>query len=287
MKNKKADTFHAALQTPMSAKRLVLSLFGALDDATLPIAKLIVGAGVFGIEESAVRMAANRLVNEGVLSLVERGWYGISVQGETLYEASRAWQKQNERLGDWTGEWVVVHIAHLGRSDRQALRRRNRAFVLCGFAELESGLWVRPNNLTLSIVALRAELVKLGLGEDAVVFRAAELIHPHSDPFPDLWDRNALETSYNSALVAMQESESTLDSKPLDAAAREVHEIGASVVSVLTHDPLLPEPFVDTSLRRKVYDAMLSYDALGKAIWEELFSSTRTGDSSAVANKLC
>ncbi len=258
----------------MSAKQLVLSLFGALDDATLPISKLIVGAGVFGIEESAVRMAANRLVNDGVLSSLERGWYGISDQGETLYEASRAWQIQNERLGDWTGEWVVVHVAHLGRSDRQALRRRNRAFMLCGFAELETGLWVRPSNLTLSTVALRDELVKLGLGDGSVVFRAVELIHQQSDDFPALWDRNALETSYHSALAAMAESESTLESRPLEAAAREVHEIGSSVVSVLTHDPLLPEPFVDTSLRRKVYDAMLSYDALGKSIWEELFAET-------------
>jgi len=283
MKNEIADTFQTALQTPMSAKRLVLSLFGALDDATLPIAKLIVGAGVFGIEESAVRMAANRLVNEGVLSLLERGWYAISVQGETLYEASRAWQKLNERLGDWTGEWVVVHVAHLGRSDRQALRRRNRAFKLCGFAELENGLWVRPNNLTLSTGDLRTELVKLGLGEGAVVFRAVELIHPHSGTSPDLWDRNALETSYHSALAAMAESESTLESRPLESAAREVHEIGSSVVSVLTHDPLLPEPFVDTSLRQKVYDAMLSYDALGKSIWEELFASTRSGDNQAIS----
>tara|TARA_R110001599_G_scaffold346479_1_gene571851 strand:- start:6548 stop:7405 length:858 start_codon:yes stop_codon:yes gene_type:complete len=283
MKNGTPDTFQTALQTPMSAKRLVLSLFGALDDATLPISKLIVGASVFGIEESAVRMAANRLVNDGVLSSLERGWYGISDQGETLYEASRAWQKQNERMGDWTGEWVVVHVAHLGRSDRQALRRRNRAFMLCGFAELESGLWVRPNNLTLSTGGLRAELVKLGLGEGAVVFRAAELIHQHSDAFPDLWDRNALESSYHSALAAMAESASTLDSRPLDVAAREVHEIGSSVVSVLTHDPLLPDPFVDTSLRQKVYGAMRSYDALGKSIWEQLFAETTQWQENASA----
>ena len=43
------------------------------------------------------------------------------------------------------------------------------------------------------------------------------------------------------------------------------------MVSMLTHDPLLPESFVDTALRREVYDAMLSYDVTGKRIWVDLF----------------
>ncbi len=267
------NAFLKTLKTPFTAKRLVLSLFGALPDETLPISKLIVGASVFDIEETAVRMAANRLVNEGVLSSRDRGWYGIGEQGKTLYEASRTWQRQNDRLRDWTGDWICVHVAHLGRSNRQSLRARHRAFVLCGFAELEKGLWVRPSNLSLTAEELSNELEKLGLDEGAVVFRGTELIHRDLDAIRRLWDRKALESSYRSALTAMASSEAKLGSKPLAAAAREVHEIGAAVVSVLTHDPLLPESFVDAPLRLEVYDAMLSYDALGKSIWFDLFSA--------------
>lgn len=269
--SKSQNAFLKALKTPTTAKRLVLSLFGALHDETLPISKLIVGASVFGIEETAVRMAANRLVNEGVLSLRERGWYGIGERGKTLYEASRTWKRQNDRLRDWAGDWFCVHVAHLGRSDRQVLRARHRAFVLGGFAELEKGLWVRPGNLSLSTKALSDELQKLGLDEGAVVFRGTELIHHHIDAIHSLWDRKALESSYRSALNAMANSEAKLATKSLAAAAREVHEIGAAVVSLLTHDPLLPEAFVDASLRLDVYDAMLDYDLIGKSIWVELF----------------
>lgn len=272
---KKTNGFVDALNTPMSAKRLVLSLFGALDDVALPIPKLILGARVFGIEESAVRVAANRLVSEGVLSAEERGWYGISEKGEPLYEASRAWQRQDERLSDWDGGWFCVHVSHLGRSDRKALRARNRALMLGGFAELEDGLWVRPSNLSVTTDALADELIRLGLGEGAIVLRAADLIHQRSDAIGDLWDRRGLEASYRSALKAMADSEAGLASKPQEAAAREVLEIGSSVVSVLTHDPLLPDRFVDTALRRSVYDTMLQYDALGKSIWETLFNETR------------
>lgn len=270
--SKTQNAFLKALETPTTAKRLVLSLFGALDDESLPISKLIVGAGVFDIGETAVRMAANRLVNQGVLSLRDRGWYGIGEQGKALYEASRTWQRQNDRLRDWTGDWICVHVAHLGRSNRQALRARHRAFVLCGFAELEKGLWVRPSNLSLTTKELSYELEKLGLDQGAVIFRGTELIVNNTDGMHALWDRKALESSYQSALGAMARSEAELSSKPLAAAAREVHEIGAAVVSLLTHDPLLPESFVDASLRLAVYDAMLSYDVIGKSIWVDLFN---------------
>ena len=269
--SKSQNAFVVALKKPTTAKRMVLSLFGALPDESLPISKLIVGASVFGIEESAVRMAANRLVNEGVLSSLDRGRYGIGEQGKTLYEASRTWQRQNDRLREWTGDWICVHVAHLGRSNRQALRARHRAFVLCGFAELEKGLWVRPSNLSLTTDELSNELEKLGLDEGAVVFRGTELIHRDIEAIHSLWDRKALESSYRAALTAMASSEAKLNSKQLPAAAREVHEIGAAVVSLLTHDPLLPDSFVDTSLRLDVYDAMLSYDVIGKSIWVELF----------------
>eukprot|EP00439_Symbiodinium_sp_Y106_P088361 s1_g897.t1 len=256
----------------MSAKRLVLSLFGALDDEALPIPKLILGGNVFGIEESAVRVATNRLVSDGVLSLQERGWYGIGEGGEPLYEASRAWQRQDNRLVDWDGGWFCVHVSHLGRSDRKALRARNRALMLGGFAEFKEGLWVRPNNISLATDTLADELRRLGLDADAIVLRAEDLIHPQSESIGSLWDRRELEASYSAALKAMEASEAALASKSQAAAAREVLEIGSAVVSVLTHDPLLPNGFVDTALRRSVYDAMLRYDALGKSIWETLFA---------------
>lgn len=276
--SKRANAFLKALKTPVTAKRLVLSLFGALPDETLPISKLVVGGSVFGIEETAVRMAANRLVNEGVLSLQDRGWYGIGEHGKTLYEASRSWQRQNDRLREWTGDWICVHVAHLGRSNRQALRARDRAFVLFGFAELEKGLWVRPGNLSLSTEKLANELKKLGLEEGAVVFKGTELVLPDIDAIHSLWDRKVLESGYRSALTAMARSEAKLDSKRLTVAAREVQEIGAAVVSLLTHDPLLPEYFVDASLRLDVHNAMLSYDVIGKSIWIELFSERVSGE---------
>ena len=271
------DAFHQALNIPMSAKRLVLSLFAAFDDGKLPIARLITAGSIFDIEDAAIRMAIKRLVNDGVLSVEDRGWYGIGERGKTLYEATRAWQILNDRVKEWAGDWFCIHVAHLGRSNRQAVRAHQRAFTLYGFAELEQGLWIRPDNLILSTHELATELIKVGLDKRAIIMRVNELVDQQIERVEQLWDRKALEGSYRSGLAAMKESAAKVGDKPQTASAREVLEIGSSVISVLTHDPLLPESFVDTDLRNQLYTAMLSYNTLGKDIWIALFDGLETG----------
>ena len=42
------------------------------------------------------------------------------------------------------GDWIAVVTGHLGRSEKSALRARQRALTLKGFAEVRPGLVVRP-----------------------------------------------------------------------------------------------------------------------------------------------
>lgn len=280
-----SNKFIEAFHIPMTAKRLVLSLFAALNEHSLPISRLITGAEIFGIEEAAVRVAINRLVKEKLLSSIERGTYFVGDNGKVLYEASRAWERQNEKLLEWNGNWFCVHTSHLGRSDRKALRQRLRAFRLWGFAELEEGFWVRPANLALSCEQLAIELKELGLGDEAVILLASELLSKNSRFADGLWDRQHLEKSYVTALDAMSHSQSKLKSLPLFEASREVFEIGAAVVSVLTDDPLLPPEYVDADLRRQVHSSMLEYDSLGKVIWNSLFEEIEQAGRSEMVPK--
>ncbi|MEL7446137.1 MAG: PaaX [Pseudomonadota bacterium] len=275
--------FEAALQSPMSAKQLVLSLFAGLDDSRLPISSLIAGAEAFDIEASAVRVAVNRLTKESVLHPTERGVYSIGEAGRVLYDATLAWRKIGDRVRDWDGGWFGIHTAHLGRTDRKAVRARDRALRLSGFATLEDGLWIRPDNLSTTLLELSADLTALGLSRRAVLFRSDELIHDQSMTIPELWNRKDLEANYRAGLAQISASEARLNALPPAKAAREVLQTGSAVIDVLTHDPLLPDALVDTGLRGDLLQAMLSYDVKGKAVWATFFETIDASQISATA----
>ena len=75
-------------------------------------------------------------------------------------------------MSGWSGAYCAVHTGALGRSDRTALRRRERALSLLGFRELAPALSVRPDNLVAGLDGVRERLRKLGLEPQAPVFLA-------------------------------------------------------------------------------------------------------------------
>ena len=154
-----------------------------------------------------------------------------------------------------------MHTAHLGRTDRKALRSRLRAFSLGGFKELEDGLWLRPDNIALTLHEIGRELNDLGLERSAVLFHASDFVHTSQEPVQTLWDREAIEQSYQAALSAMAESRATLEAKPLHLAAQETLRLGLAVVTSLDHDPMLPDKFDDTDLRSSDNQSMIDYHA--------------------------
>ena len=145
-----------------------------------------------------------------------------------------------------------------------------RALRLYGFAQAEAGLWVRPDNLRLSLADLRAALVRIGLQADALLVTINETALPNGMNWRDLWSTDALKARYESAIAAMQASRKAAVGLSSDAAAKETLLIGQSVIRTINLDPLLPEEIGDATLFRQMVSEMEDYDRFGRTCWDKI-----------------
>lgn len=274
MDRERKNRFLAECARPITAKQVVLSLLGSQSMQSLSSSDLMKAAYVFDIEPTSMRMATSRLVKTGILSSPDRGRYTIGPAGAGLDEVSRDWVKMDQRTTPWDGAWITVHLAHLGRVDRAAVRQRERALVLHGFAKAEHGLWVRPGNLAAPLGDLAKRMTSLGLEASSIFQKSSEIIGKFVTQPHELWDRETIETGYESALHAMQKSLSDLDGKNLKDRAEESLRIGSATIRLLTFDPLLPETLINTALREEVHRTMLSYDDAGQRAWSDYLSAS-------------
>lgn len=251
-------------------KRLVLSLLSSPELKEIGARECVKWGRLFDIDPTAMRVALGRLVKAGFLRSVVRGRYAIGDRGRVLSETARRWVSAEERVGAWDGCWLMVHTAHLGRRDQSALKLRDRALQLVGFAELRSGLWCRPANYRESSAETRARLRELGLAEEAIILRADSLLLEPRE-LAALWPRNALEDAYAALTQAMTDSMARGDADDTDAGkealARETFLLGEAVIRQINGDPLLPDAMVDVAARRKMHETMVAYEAFGRDAW--------------------
>ena len=266
------------LQEPPTAKRLVLSLLSAPELDEVSVRELARWGELFAIDGAAMRVAIGRLVKAGLLRTSRRGVYRIGARGEALSLTARSWRVAEARVVPWSGDWLIVHSDHLGRSNRSVLRSRERALNLEGMRPLQSGLWVRPANYSEPLEATRDRMLSLGLEPEALVLRVRELIGAGLEDLNGLWPREALEKDYLVFTAAMAESAARLSELELDDAARETFVLGEAVIRLINADPLLPEQFVDVKARGELIAGMMTYDSLGQSVWERF---RRVGDSAA------
>jgi phenylacetic acid degradation operon negative regulatory protein len=264
-----------APQHAPTPKRLILSLLSAPGYESVAIATLIAWGQLFDIEPAATRVAVGRMVKQGLLASRSRGLYNIGPRGQLMATTAARWMHAEQRVDRWRGDWLLVHAAHLGRSDKPALRLRERAFRLNGFAEWVGGLWCRPANLRESAGQIRERLLSLGMEREAVLVRTAETPGLSAKALSGLWPREALEAGYRGAIGAMNQSLARLATLDTRQAARETFIIGEAVIRRINSDPLLPEAMVDTAARRSMVDHMLKYNAAGQAAWRALDREAR------------
>src|SRR5688500_11921990 len=157
-----------------TAKRIVLELLTAADSHEGSIANLVAACEVLGIDEGNVRVAVTRLVAAGTLEPAGRGEYRLGAQSRALTAQVTSWRELEKTVRRWDGGWACVQLGDLGRTDRSALRERERALKLHGFRELSRGFAVRPDNLVGGVDALREKLSALGVESRALVFCASD-----------------------------------------------------------------------------------------------------------------
>lgn len=256
---------------PPQPKQLILNLMLAAEANTLSSREAVAACALFGIRENSVRVTLVRLGSEGLIEAAGRGTYRLGPQATELADELAGWRDSAARVTEWSGAWIMAGTGALGRSDRAALRIRERALALLGFCELEPTLYVRPANLAGGTESVRERLHRLGLEAEAAVFTATDLGRARDDKARQLWQGAALNKGYRSMQKKLETWLQHAHALEADAAARECYLLGNEAIKKLVFDPLLPAPLVDTEARRSFIDSVLKFDAIGHQIWRHLF----------------
>lgn len=261
-------------------RTLILSLMlgtEARGATELKARELLAACALFGLSENTVRVALARAVAAGLLVTPSRGCYALGPEARPVAQEVSRWRRTEALVTEWMGKWIAVHVGATGRSDRTALRARERAFGLLGFAEFERGLHLRPDNLIGGAPALRARLrALLPSGTEAGTLFVLDGLEAQDEQHArSLWDTDALNTTYRDTTARLSTWLDGAHSLPLDRAAREIFEIGHDAIRQLMYDPLLPAPLVDTQARAQFARAVARNDDIGKAIWQHVLSTAR------------
>ncbi len=261
-------------------RSLVLSLIlgaEARGDAALGVRELIAACALFELPENNVRVALARAVAAGQLSTPRRGAYALSAQSRPLADEVGRWRSLEDQIVEWRGDWLAVHVGATGRSDRPALRARERAFGILGLAEFERGLHLRPDNLAGGVASLRerlAHLVPQGT-ELGTVFVLGGLATTDAQRAAALWDAAALNAHYRDGTARLSAWLEGARALPLERAARESFELGHAAIRSLVFDPLLPAPLVDAAARSRFIKTVARFDDAGKAVWQRFLKRVR------------
>jgi phenylacetic acid degradation operon negative regulatory protein len=256
-----------------SPKNLILDLMLALGDKPMLAREAIAACALFRITENSLRVTLARLSAVGLIEVSGRGTYRLGPAALDLAGDVATWRTLEQRLRPWQGGYIMVHSGALGRSDRMALQRRERALHMVGFMPLERGLHIRPDNTERHVDDVRQRLYKLGLDREAPVFAASSLDPVHEAKAQHLWDGAALTQSYTRRRNDLEAWLLKAAQLPLDVAARESFMLGGAAIHQLVFDPLLPEPLVDTGARHAFIQTVQRFDEAGRTIWRRFFES--------------
>lgn len=263
------------------ARHLVLNLLLGTAHRRLSAREAVASCALFGIRENNVRVALARLAAGGMIESVERGQYRLGPKAAGLAGDVSSWRDVETRVRDWDGGWIAVHVGALPRSDRALRRIRERALALLGLRELDAGLFVRPDNLSGGVDALRDRLARLGLGAEAAVFVAHSFDDERRRRAECLWDAATLDRGYRETRAALEGWLSRWSAGtpplPIEAAARESFVLGNDAIRQLVFDPLLPAPLVDVDARRAFVDAVRRFDGVGHSIWRRFLLGATGG----------
>jgi phenylacetic acid degradation operon negative regulatory protein len=251
-----------------SAKSLILDLLSTLRrGSAMPVGALVEAGALFGISANNMRVSVTRLLAAGQIARDERGRYALGDTWRPIGQRVRSWRNLQGRTRKWNGSWVGVHVTSAARTEQ---RGRERALRLLGFGQLRPTLWVRPDNLTHTVAALRAELTSLGLPDGDLVFGLRELDPASEARARGLWDIDALRNTYRKLLVELDASAKRLGRLGGADAMVESFLLGGRAVRELVLDPLLPESIYPGKEREALVERLRRYDQLGRLAWARL-----------------
>jgi len=200
----------------MTARSVVLSVLLGAHPAWATASELIRLTADFEIKETTLRVALTRMVGAGDLI---RSADGYRLSDRLLARQRRQDEAMRPRSRAWRGDWHVVVVTSVGTDARTRAAQRASMYRK-RFSELREGVWMRPDNLDLDLVADVADRVRvLTARDDAPEQLAAQL-----------WDLPAWAEAGHRLVDEMAEA--------TDIPGRFV--VAAAIVRHLLTDPMLP-----------------------------------------------
>lgn len=259
------------MKTKMNARDLIINLLIGLQGGEISIKQIIVAARLFSISENSIRVAVTRLSSEGVIESIERGIYQFTAQSHEWADAMLNRKRGMKPTKKWNHQYLAVFTGVLGRVDRTALNRRERALKHYGFKELEQGIYIRPDNLAMSFDEIFLELQHAGLEASAKICQINHFDAVTLASIATLWSTQTLNQNYEKYSQMIQNWLATVEQLDLDAAARESLLLGRQTISLLMNDPLLPEDFVDVQRREQFAQSVQQLDQTGLEFWRRFY----------------
>lgn len=270
-----------------NARILIMDLLFADPEIVIHTKQFVIAAQLFGITENNIRVALTRLSSEALIESAGRGIYRLTEGAKEISEPVAHRAGGLKLTTKWAGDYMAVHTGSLGRADRTALKRRERTLRLSGFRELQSDLFIRPNNLAESFESTRTHLIKNGLDASVVMFVATQFDEQSAIGMNALWDKEVLNVRYKKISQQIQSWFNIVDQLELGVAARESLLIGRQAIPLMMTDPLLPEPFIDSALQQQFFNDVKRLDLKGHQLWQELNNQILlTNDINGVNKKL-
>lgn len=131
----------------MTARSVVLSVLLGAHPAWATASELVRLTADFDIKEATLRVALTRMAGAGDLV---RSQDGYRLSDRLLARQRRQDDAINPQPHSWDGSWTTLVITSVGvdartRASLRATLQQNR------FAELREGVWLRPDNVTITL----------------------------------------------------------------------------------------------------------------------------------------
>ena len=262
---------HTMTIAKLNARDLIVDLLLGLQGREISIKQIIIAARLFEISENSIRVAVTRLSSEGIIEAIERGVYQFTNQSREWADVMLNRKNGIKQTKPWNQQFIGVFTGALGRVDRTALHRRERALKHLGFKELEQGIYIRPDNLAISFEQLVTELHATGLEQTAKVCAIQFFDAQTIKIITELWSAKTLNQNYQKYAQMIEQWLETANELDLDIATKESLLLGRQTISQLMNDPLLPEDFVDVKLRDQFAQSVQRLDQIGLELWRRFY----------------
>lgn len=256
----------------IKAKGLLLNLLRTSPDHRWPVRLLIEVGLLFGISENSIRVTLSRLRSDELIEQDVRGHYRLNWDDDPVRDWINNWSKGEGRTVDWDHKWLGVTPRK--NLPIKSVRRLDKACYRLGFRTFCDGLWVRPNNLELTIPEING-LLEAMTGNIDLVISLSDEVYAVGEPqdLSSLWNRQQLEKVYQDGVEQLSAWTKYLDAADEPVRLRDSFILGGEAIRRLALDPLLPAGMIDIGLRAAYTIKAKEFVTKYNKVWQAQFGS--------------